>query len=368
MVTWQVPVPAHAPEKPVKTEFGPGSAVRVTTVPSTNALLQVAPQSIPAGADVTVPEPLPERVTVRSKLASKSAVTDLAASMVTWQAPEPVQAPDQPTKADPGLGEGVRVTTVFGANPLTQASEEAPQLTAAGLDVTVPVPVPEVAAVSTFRAVPEVITRSLPPLTDVATKRPPAKATERHRLSDADVRLVQVKPSGLVITRSPEPLEDTATNTPLPDTTEAQALSAADVRMVQVMPSGLVITRLPTPLWATATNRLLPKVTAAQSLSAGEVRLVHVTPSGLVITRLPAPEGSPATATKSPLPKVTDLQLWLEAGVRSVQLMPSGLVITSLAATATKRPLAKVTEFHWLSGGLRIVQLMPSGLVITRSP
>ena len=32
------------------------------------------------------------------------AVTDLAASMVTWQAPVPVQAPLQPAKVEPAVG------------------------------------------------------------------------------------------------------------------------------------------------------------------------------------------------------------------------------------------------------------------------
>ena len=73
-------------------------------------------------------------------------------------------------------------------------------------------------------------------------------------------------PSGLVITRllapGPVPLQLTATNKPLPPTvpyvTEDQPLSDADVRLVQVTPSGLVITRLPVPLSLTATNKPLP--------------------------------------------------------------------------------------------------------------
>jgi hypothetical protein len=61
--------------------------------------------------------------------------------------------------------------------------------------------------------------------------------TEYQLLSTADVRLVQVIPSGLVITRLPVPLELTATNNPLPYVTDRQMLSAADERVVQVIPS-----------------------------------------------------------------------------------------------------------------------------------
>ena len=81
---------------------------------------------------------------------------------------------------------------------------------------------------------------------------------------------------------------------------ELQEISAAEVRLVQVIPSGLVITRFPVPEKATATKSPLPYVTEFQLLSAADVRLVQVTPSGLVITRFPVPV--PATATKSPLP------------------------------------------------------------------
>jgi hypothetical protein len=98
-----------------------------------------------------------------------------------------------------------------------------------------------------------------------------------------------------VMTRLPLPLMETATNfcCPVapPHVTESQPLSAADVRLVQVMPSGLVMTRLPVPLKETATNFSCPvgppHVTEYQPLSAADVRLVQVMPSGLVMTWLP---------------------------------------------------------------------------------
>ena len=95
----------------------------------------------------------------------------------------------------------------------------------------------------------------------------------------------------LVITRLPVPVEATATNNPLPYATDSQELSAAEVRLVQVMPSGLVITRLTAPDKATATNSPLPYVTEYQSLSVAEVRIVQSAP-------VTAPE-APGTPTPS---------------------------------------------------------------------
>ena len=59
---------------------------------------------------------------------------------ITWQLPVPVQAPDQPAKAEPGLGVAVRVTIA----PLLSSASQAPgQAIPAGLLVTEPLPVPE---------------------------------------------------------------------------------------------------------------------------------------------------------------------------------------------------------------------------------
>jgi hypothetical protein len=67
MVTEQVPVPLQAPLQPEKNESAFATAVRVTPVPEVNEYEQVAPQLIPAGAEVTVPVPVPILVTLRAK-------------------------------------------------------------------------------------------------------------------------------------------------------------------------------------------------------------------------------------------------------------------------------------------------------------
>jgi len=64
-VTLHAPVPAQAPLQPAKVEPAAGVAVRVTAVPGENVCEQLAPQLMPAGALVTVPDPDPLLVTDR---------------------------------------------------------------------------------------------------------------------------------------------------------------------------------------------------------------------------------------------------------------------------------------------------------------
>ena len=59
MVTLHVPTPLHPPpDQPVKVELAWGTALRVTVEPWMKLPVQVAPQLIPAGMDVTVPLPV----------------------------------------------------------------------------------------------------------------------------------------------------------------------------------------------------------------------------------------------------------------------------------------------------------------------
>jgi hypothetical protein len=105
---------------------------------------------MPAGVLETAPRPVPARVTVNKKVSPpppppKVAVTDLAASIVTVQVPDPVHAPDHPVKAVPRPGFAVSVTTV----PVEYCSVQSlPQRIPAGFEVTMPVP--ETLTVSTW--------------------------------------------------------------------------------------------------------------------------------------------------------------------------------------------------------------------------
>jgi hypothetical protein len=136
-VTVHAPVPEQAPLQLAKTEPAAAVAVRVT-VPGGTDCEQVAPQLMPAGLLVTVPEPVPFFVTVKvTGVAVKVAVTEAAA--VTAHVPVPEHAPLQPAKVEPAAGAAVRVTTVGGVKDCEQL---APQLIPVGVLVTVPVPVP----------------------------------------------------------------------------------------------------------------------------------------------------------------------------------------------------------------------------------
>lgn len=56
----QTAVPAHpAPDQPMKSEPTAGVAVNVIGVPFPKTRVHAAPQLMPAGLDVTVPEPVP---------------------------------------------------------------------------------------------------------------------------------------------------------------------------------------------------------------------------------------------------------------------------------------------------------------------
>lgn len=101
---------------------------------------QVAPQSMPDGLLVTEPAPVPFFETeTEICVATKVAVTDLAADMVTVQVvDEPEQAPPQVEKVAPVEAAAVSVTLAFSVKFAEQVE---PQLMPEGELVTVPLPV-----------------------------------------------------------------------------------------------------------------------------------------------------------------------------------------------------------------------------------
>jgi len=122
-------------------------AVRVTAVPLANGAEHVAPQVTPAGLLVTVPAPAPALLAVSVKVCRANvAVTEAAALIVTVQGPVPEQPPPlQPVKVELASGVAVKVMAVPLANG---AAHVAPQAMPVGELVMVPVPVPDLLAVS----------------------------------------------------------------------------------------------------------------------------------------------------------------------------------------------------------------------------
>ena len=96
---------------------------------------------IPAGLELTEPEPVPFLETFSvSVMSVNCAVTDVAAVTDTTHVPVPEQPPpDHPVKVEPVDGVAVSVTEVPYRYELEQV---APQLMPAGLDVTLPLPFP----------------------------------------------------------------------------------------------------------------------------------------------------------------------------------------------------------------------------------
>lgn len=142
IVAVQPPVPEHAPVHPEKTDPVAGVAVSVTAVPELKVAVQVEPQLTPAGAEETVPVPVPCFATVSEKLAVealKVAVTLAAAFSVTTQVDVPEHEPLHPAKAEPAAGVAVSVTAVPVVNVAVQV---APQSSPAGTEEIVPLPVP----------------------------------------------------------------------------------------------------------------------------------------------------------------------------------------------------------------------------------
>jgi hypothetical protein len=141
ITTIQDPVPLQPPPlQPVNVEPPVGAAVRATVLPLGKSAAQIVPQEIPLGLLVTVPVPVPDVVTVNwFVLAMVLNVADTLALPVTVQGPLPEQAPPQLTNDEPAAAAAFKATEVPASNWCEQV---APQLMPAGVEVTVPLPVP----------------------------------------------------------------------------------------------------------------------------------------------------------------------------------------------------------------------------------
>jgi hypothetical protein len=130
MVTTHEPVPLQAPDQPAKIEPEAAVAVSVTCVPGKKSLVQVDPQSIAAGLDVTLPEPVPALPTVSvfglggAAMRAKTAVAERFWSIVSVQPPVPEQSPVQPANVEPGAAVAASLTTVPNAKSRVQLEKQ----------------------------------------------------------------------------------------------------------------------------------------------------------------------------------------------------------------------------------------------------
>ena len=142
IVTVHAPVPLQPPPlQPVNVEPPVEAAVRATALPIGKSAAQTVPQEMPLGLLVTVPVPLPvpDLLTVNWFVGMVLNVADTLAVPVTVQGPLPEQAPPQLTNDEPAAAAAFKATEVPTSNWFEQVI---PQLIPAGVEVTVPLPVP----------------------------------------------------------------------------------------------------------------------------------------------------------------------------------------------------------------------------------
>src|SRR4051812_6479468 len=111
--TLQSAVPEHVPLQPVNAE--PAAACACSTIVLVGCAVHVPGQSMPAGVEMTLPEPVPVSCTVTRNDgggAAKLAVTAWSASIVSVHGPVPAQSPCHPLNEPPGSGPAVRTTAV----------------------------------------------------------------------------------------------------------------------------------------------------------------------------------------------------------------------------------------------------------------
>jgi hypothetical protein len=114
LVTVTLPsVQSALPVQPAKLEPEAGLAVKVTTAPLLRVVVQVLPQLIPPRLLVTVPVPVPERVTVSVYVLRRlnTAVQLISAFIVILPSLQSA-LPDQLAKVEPLAGAAVNFTTV----------------------------------------------------------------------------------------------------------------------------------------------------------------------------------------------------------------------------------------------------------------
>src|SRR6185436_8235767 len=376
-VTAQVPVPEHAPLQPANDEPAAGVAVSVLVVPGVTDCEQVAPQLMPAGLLVTVPEPAPLLVTesvTGSRL--KVAVTEVVALTVTAQVPVPEHAPLQPAKEEPAAGVAVRVIAVPGVSDCEQV---APQLIPAGLLLTAPVPVPvlvtenvtgtranvavtEVAALTVTAQLPVPEHAPLQPANDEPAAGVAVRVIAVPGVSDCEQVAPQVMPAGLLVTvPDPAPLlvTESVTGTRV-------KVAVTEVAALTVTAQVLVPEQAPVqPAKEEPAAGVAVKVIAVPGVSDCEQLAPQLMPAGLLVT---VPEPAPLLVTES----VTGSRLNVAVAEMAVLTVTAQVPVPEHAPLqpANDEPAAGVAVSVLVVPGVTdceqvAPQLMPAGLLVT---
>ncbi len=303
-VTTHVAAPVHPPPlHPAKVEVRLGVAASVTVVPVTKLVEhRPAGQLMPAGALVTVPRPVPVKLTVSARVTVVNvAVTKVSAVRVTTHVAVPEHPPLHPARVEVRLGVAANVTVV----PVTKLVEHRPagQLMPAGALVTVPRPVPVKLTVSARVTV-----------VNVAVTKVSAVRVTTH----------------VAVPEHPPPLH--------PAKVEVRLGVAASVTVVpvtklvehrpagQLMPAGALVTvPRPVPVRLTVSARVMAVNVAVTSVSAVRVT-THVAapvhPPPLHPAKVEVRLGVAASVTMVPVTKLVEHR---PAG----QLMPAGALVTA---------------------------------------
>ena len=229
--TVQVPLEfVQAPLHPANTEPAAALGVSTTDVPLLKFAVQVAPQLIPTGAEVTVPEPAPlnetESAYCGGGTAAKFATIEIAGDEVTvvWHVDVPLQEPPQVTNVYPGSGVAIKFTTVPAGNDVVHVPV---QVVLAGELLIEPPPVDRPLITGTVRetfasgtnvAVTEVFAASVIVQGAVPTQEAPVQPENADPAAGTGVRVIvepesngavqlvpQLMPAGALVT-DPVPL------------------------------------------------------------------------------------------------------------------------------------------------------------------
>jgi len=130
-VTTQAPAPLQPPPQPAKLEPGSGFSLSASDEPVCTVVLQVPGQSIPAGLEVTRPEPLPVGETLTRTVpgggggsAEKEAMTLWSALRARSQVEVPEHAPCQPSNFQPASGSATSWTVAVASTGCWQSERQ----------------------------------------------------------------------------------------------------------------------------------------------------------------------------------------------------------------------------------------------------